>query len=158
MQGRYLLAFPLICLVVIALLGRGSAQQPPNQPTTQNFKAGQVWSYKTAPGAEESKVLILQVESGKKGVVVHVRIDDIPVPGCGSFRIKTSIEHIAITEKTLRNSITRLTSENVKIPDSYFDAYKEWQKGRRTVTTKLLGEVALPMPVCPIMKDQPATT
>jgi hypothetical protein len=132
--------------VILALgMSQAGAQQS-SSTAFPEYKPGQVWTYKTAPGAENSRVVILRVESaGKKGRVVHVRIENMPVPSCGGFHLTTAIEHLAVSEKALRKSTVELVKDQSELPDSYFDAYKEWEKDRhKEVTTRPLAEAAPP--------------
>jgi hypothetical protein len=123
------------------------AQQTPaaTKPEPIEYKAGQVWGYKTAPGAEGSSLVILKIEFiGKKGNLIHIRVDDIPGPSCGKTHLTNTIEDLAVTEKMLRKSTTELLKENVELPDSYFEAYREWKKHRPKVVERPLQEVVLP--------------
>ena len=118
----------------------GSAAAP-------EYKAGQVWKYKTAPGIGDSTVVILKVDTDEKSNLIHIRIDGIPLPSCGGLHPTISIEHLAITEKALRKSTTQLLKESVALPDSDFTAYNEWKSNRhRQVVKRPLSEVALPVP------------
>src|SRR5690348_193397 len=79
---------------------KGSAPAP-----VPEYKPGQVWTYNTASGADNSRIVILRLDpAGKKGRVVHVRIDNIPLPNCGGFHLTTAIGHVAISEGALRRS------------------------------------------------------
>jgi hypothetical protein len=116
---------------------------------TPAYQVGQVWKYKTAPKGEGSTILILKVEStGKKGNLIHIRVDNIPVP-CGNLHITTSWEHVAITERALRESTTQLIYKNVgDLPDSYLRGWHESYPG--TVDRPLSKLVLLP-PTAPVM-------
>jgi len=53
-------------------------------------------------------VTILEVEDVPKvGKVVHVRIDNVPVSSCGSIQLTTTIEHMALAEKVMRQKRNR---------------------------------------------------
>lgn len=65
-----------INLFVVLLLVSCTSKQ--EQYIDDTFKAGQVWSYHTRPGEEESKVTILKIEEDDKlGVIVHIAINDL---------------------------------------------------------------------------------
>lgn len=135
----------LLCVTFCSGVSQSEAQEA-SQPV--EYKAGQVWKYKTAPGAENSTVIILKVEaSGKKGNVVHIRIDNMPFQNCGGFHLPGTLDHLAVSEKALRKSTTELVRTDVNLPESYLDAYKQWQKARqKPVVNRPLAEVALPQP------------
>lgn len=82
------LAALLTFLAVVISSSFAEAQQNPGSGDAgaPEYKSGQVCKDKTAPGAKESMVVILKLESlGKKGNLVHIRINNMPVPSCGGF-------------------------------------------------------------------------
>ena len=42
-----------------------------------------------------------------------------------------AIDHLALTAKMMRKSVSDLLRENVDLPDSYFEGYREWQKQKK---------------------------
>ena len=146
---------PALLLSAVLMFGYSAApaQQVPADKAKVEYQPGQVWEYKTAPGAEQSTVLILKVDpAGKAGSLIHVRIENLPLPSCGRLHLTTVIEHLAVTEKMLRKSTTDLLSENVALPDSYLDAYREWTtKHRPSIVKRPLAEVVVPPSVGPVI-------
>lgn len=97
------------------------------------YKAGQVWHY---VGGDET-ITVLKVEDLPKiGRVIHVRVDNVPVPACPGFHLTRNIEHIALSEKMMRKSTADLERENEELPDSYFDEYRQWQKLKKPEVLK----------------------
>jgi hypothetical protein len=127
------------------------AQDSPTASSAE-YRPGQVWDYKTARGTEGSRIVILDVQSqGNKGNLVHIRIENIPIPGCGGLRLTTVIQHLAVPEKVLRKSTTDLVSKT-ELPEGYFEGYRQWQKDRhKQIIKRPLAEVALPEPGCPVI-------
>jgi hypothetical protein len=68
---------------------------------------------------------------------VHVRVDNVPVQSCGGFNLTTTIEHMALSEKMMRKSMIDLVKNNVDLPDSYFDAYRKWEKQKKRELIKV---------------------
>jgi hypothetical protein len=90
----------LTSFLLVLCMSEAGAQQDPPPLTVPDYKAGQVWTYKTAPGAEDSRIVILRLEpAGKKGRIIHVRVENLPLPSCGGFHLTTAIEHLAISEE-----------------------------------------------------------
>jgi hypothetical protein len=123
------------------------------------YKAGQVWKFDDLLGLGDSTITILKVESRPKvGTVIHVRIDKIPAGDCGSIHLTTNIEHLALTESTLRESTFELLKENVELPDAYFEAYRRWEKEKKPEILKSpLYQVVLPKPsvmICNLLPVQ----
>src|SRR5689334_6567713 len=101
------IAFLAICFLTFGFL-RLSGQEQAKPSLQPQFEPGQIWKYKTAPGEEGATLLILRVEAKeKKGNVIHIRVDNIPVP-CGNLHVTTTFEHVAVTDKALRQSATEL--------------------------------------------------
>jgi hypothetical protein len=141
----------VIGIFLAAFLGSSVTAQQTSTKNPQEYKAGQVWKYKTALGAEESRVVVLKVElQGKKGNLVHIRIDNMPLPSCNGMHLTTAIEHLAVPEKDLRKSTLQLEREGVDLPDSCFEAYRDWQNHKK-LTKRPLSEVALPGVVGPMI-------
>jgi len=135
------MAIPICKLTVsallLSLLPTASPQEKVGQPNDPQkiveYKAGQVWKTPFGP-----TVTILKVEElSKLGKVVHVRVDKVPDGSCGSVQFTKSIEHLALTEKMMRKSALDLVNENTDLPDSYLDAYREWEKQKKHVVLKL---------------------
>lgn len=134
----------------------GAQSNGPNSKTVE-YKSGQVW--KTDLGAT---VTILTVEDVRKvGKIVHVRIDNVPVQSCGGSHLTTTIEHMALSEKMMRKSAIDLVKNNIALPDSYFDAYREWEKKKNhkvinvPMQEAILSVETLPGPmICNILPSQ----
>jgi hypothetical protein len=130
---RSIQSFTLLVTVAFAS-ALSAAQGPAAQPVPVEYKAGQSWRYVSGDGPT---ITVLKVEDLPKiGRVIHVRVDSIPVPGCAGIRLTNSIDHIALTEKMMRKSVNDLLRENTDLPDSYFEAYREWQKQKKPQIVK----------------------
>src|SRR5689334_11627106 len=107
--------------LVGALLLAASVPKITGQTTTQNsnlksldYKPGQVWTMN-----QGITVTVLAVEDVHRvGKVVHVRIDKIPWPSCGGFRLTRAIDHLAVTEKMMLKSALTFSKDKVDLPDS----------------------------------------
>src|SRR5258708_888931 len=106
-----------------------AAQSAPPQPVPVEYKTWQSWRNANSNGPI---ITVLKVEDLPKiGRVIHVRVDDIPVPGCAGIHLTNSIDHIAVTEKMMRKSVHDLLRLDTDLPDSYFEGYREWQKQKK---------------------------
>jgi hypothetical protein len=136
-RGLSVVAFGLL-LSIVSILPTSAAQQSSGRPGHSDSKMmeygpGQVWGTGFGP-----TVTILKIEElPKVGRVVHVRIDNIPVPNCGGFHLTRTIEHMALTEKMMRQGATDLIKGKVDLPETYFDAYKEWEKQKKREVVKV---------------------
>src|SRR5437763_10885038 len=113
----------LNCVLAVALLLSGGttvAAQTGAKNLPPEYKPGQVWDYRTAAGAEESRIVVLDVDArSKKGKLVHIRIENLPVPSCGGIHLTTAIEHLAVPEKLLQKSTTDLLKDGGELPNVY---------------------------------------
>jgi hypothetical protein len=136
------------------------AQGPAAQPPRVEYKAGQSWRYASGDGPT---ITVLKVEDLPRiGRVIHVRVDNISVPACAGIHLTKTIEHIALTEKMMRRSVSDLLRENADLPDSYFEAYREWQKQKKpeivknaTIEDVVRRNVDLPL-ICNFLPSQTA--
>jgi hypothetical protein len=117
-----------LLLSIISAGAQEKAALPTNSsPQRVEYKSGQVW--RTYLGAT---ITILAVEDlSKVGKVVHIRVDNIPVESCGGVDLTTAIPHIALTEKMMQKSAYALEKDNVDLPDSYLDEYREWESKKK---------------------------
>jgi hypothetical protein len=123
-----LVVFGLSLSIVPTAWSQREASPPGDSNSkTIEYRPGQVWETGFGP-----IVTILKVEElPKVGMVVHVRIDNVPVQNCRGFHLTRTIEHMALAEKMMRQGATNLIKDNVDLPDSYFDAYRKWEKQKR---------------------------
>jgi hypothetical protein len=90
------------------------------------YEPGQVWSYKTRPGEESSRLTILEVEThAKAGTLVHVRVSDVKIKKADG--ILDVIEHLPCAEEALDQSDVELVAEDAELPD-FSEGYKLWKE------------------------------
>ena len=93
------------------------------------YSEGQVWSYKTRPGEEESTVLINKVESHEKlGKIFHISVSGVKVKNphiAGGF--SSDLPHFPVSEETLKKSLTKLAGKSKPNPE-YLEGYNTWKE------------------------------
>ena len=99
------------------------------QPTVVDdptYKPGQVWSYKTRPGEDESTITILRVESTPKlGTIVHVRIDKFRLENCKGNTGDSTMDHAPFAKAAIDKSVVKMLRTEKDIPD-FDEGYKDW--------------------------------
>lgn len=130
-----LLATFVLCLLTLA----------PAIGQTQDYQAGQIWAYKTAPGDEGSLIKIQEVEwIGPDGSseVFHISMTGVQVPWQD---VPLVIQHLPVSRETLDTSVTRLI-ENAESLDAQFPDHSQgkamWEEANGGVFTITLAEVA----------------
>jgi len=123
----------VFCIVaVIAAAASTASAQSPDGKDKPDYKAGQVW---LSVGGET--ITVLKVDDAHRiGHVIHIRVDNVPVPACQGIHLTRTIDHIALTEKMMRKSSAALIEETTELPDAYFDAYRAWQKQKSPIILK----------------------
>jgi hypothetical protein len=134
MRNLCLVVFGLFLSIVQTAWSQRDASPPGGSNSkTIEYKPGQVWETGFGP-----IVTILKIEElPKVGRVVHVRIDNVPVRNCGGFHLARTIEHMALAEKVMTKGVTNLIKDNVDLPDSYFEAYRKWEKRKKREVVKV---------------------
>lgn len=129
----------LLLLYLVSFRNLGTAQETiaASVSTVHQYKAGEIWRTKAPKG---STVLILEVEP--KGNLLHIRLNDVPVP-CGKLHVTTSIEHLVVSEKSLKEITTKLAFENVTIPKSYFEPLQAWKQNHGKTYDRPLAKISL---------------
>lgn len=93
------------------------------------YQAGQVWTYKTRPGEEASRLTIVKVEPyGNDGTAVHVHVSGLSIkaPNSPGGRM-TFVSHLPFAEATIEKCLVHLESENTDLPD-YQEGYSMWKE------------------------------
>ncbi len=83
-----------------------------------NFKSGQLWKYYTRRGDENSRVLILKVETYKNEDLIHVTIIG---EGIGSPI------HMPFSEIAVRDSVISICAHSIKLPN-FEEGYYYWKQ------------------------------
>jgi hypothetical protein len=125
------------CVVTFALLfaivtmARGFAPDAPKcaTPTVVDdptYKPGQVWSYKTRAGDEDSTVTILRVESTPKlGTIVHVQIQRWRLENCHGNTGDSTMDHAPFSKAAIDKSVVKLLRTDKDIPN-FEEGYRDW--------------------------------
>ena len=133
---------PLVgVLLLAASVPRVTAQTKTESPNLKSvdYKPGQVWTMN-----QGITVTVLAVEDVHRvGRVVHVRIDKIPWPSCGSFHLTRAIEHLAVTEKMMLKSALTFSKDNVDLPASSLEEYRKWEGQKKHEIAKIPLEKAI---------------
>jgi hypothetical protein len=118
--------------MIAAAVSTASAQAPGGKDNP-DYKAGQVW---LSVGGET--ITVLKVDDARRfGHVIHIRVDNVPVPACQGIHLTRTIDHIALTETMMRKSSAAPIEETTELPDDeYFDAYRAWQKQKSPIILK----------------------
>ncbi len=84
----------------------------------EQFSEGQVWSYETRIGEENSTVLINRIETNEKfGKIYHISLNEVKVKSphiAGGF--STELPHFPVAEETLKKSLLKLVGNAAPHP------------------------------------------
>src|SRR5688572_1656755 len=128
-------------VTLLVLFGCEQNLQPPEGKEMTSFEAGQVWTYRTRPGEESSRVIVCLVESHPEiGEVVHVSVTRVNLknpqaPGGSSDRIA----HMPFEQNALRHSVLAIESSGSALPP-FEDGYEEWREAKGGAWTMPLSE------------------
>lgn len=94
------------------------------------YEPGQVWSYRTRPGEEASRLTVLKVEPhGTAGEpAIHVRLDDVKLANPRvEGGVSREISHLPFSEEAIDRSVTELLESDVPLPDN-LEGYETWKR------------------------------
>jgi hypothetical protein len=119
---------PKLALLIVAAVGCGETPKEPDSMNAQ-FRAGQLWTYRTRPGEERSRVVICKVETDPKlGEIVHLHVQGIQIKNpIAPDKVSHEIGHMPYAAEALKKCLGTLESGNVTLPE-YQDGYEEWRK------------------------------
>jgi hypothetical protein len=110
-----------------------------------DFTPGQVWSYHTRPGEEESRLTICRIDNEPAGAIVHVYLDGVRLrnPGAPTGET-TAVSHMPFALASVRDSVRELLASDAPLPD-FEDGYRHWREafdqGKGGFWTKSVAEV-----------------
>lgn len=97
------------------------------------FEPGQVWTYHTRPGEEESRLTIVKVEPHDKlGTIVHIQVNGIaqkPPPARG---LNSVIHHMPFAEEAIGRSVIELAASDAPVPPLPLRRVTAWGKKHLT--------------------------
>ena len=119
-------------LLVLTSCGEEAVRPPQGDPGLSRFMPGQVWSYKTRPGEEASRLYVCEVEHYEKyGVIVHIYVEGLKIQNphgtTAEERLIPVVGHMPFLERALDESVLTLEKEGVEIPP-YHRGYARWRK------------------------------
>jgi len=116
----------VVCFLSIVLAVGNAAAQDVNV-----YMPGQVWTYRTVPGDDASRVVIGKVEVLEKdGMVIHAMITDLSLPDAlspGGGSMMYNITHVPLTKSALDQSVLKLDGSR-QIDKVFDEAYAEWRE------------------------------
>ncbi|GLS17657.1 hypothetical protein GCM10007874_06720 [Labrys miyagiensis] len=94
----------------------------------RDYAVGQIWSYRTRPGEEASRILIDKIEDhAKLGHIFHISIADVKIqnglaPGGYSY----SLPHLPVSQRTMDTSVVALVGQGGPNP-AFEEGYAQWK-------------------------------
>jgi hypothetical protein len=94
----------------------------------RDFLEGQVWSYKTRPGEENSTLLINKVEADPRlGAIFHVSVSGVSVKNSRApSGVTSTLPHFPVSKQTLEQSCVKLIGKGPSNTE-YREGYAEWR-------------------------------
>lgn len=108
------------------------------------FQAGQRWTYRTRPGEEASRALILRIDEHAGERIFSVRLDDLHITNPASpDGVTRAIGHLPISEEKWQSSALELVETLSQVPEE--PGYAQWKaafdRGEAGVFTLTLAEI-----------------
>ena len=93
------------------------------------FAPGQVWTYKTRPHENDSRVIIVGVDDDHEyGPIIHIYVSNLAIESSsapdGAIKF---IGHMPFAEEALADSVAELEMEATQLPD-YEEGYRLWRE------------------------------
>ncbi|MHC4342423.1 MAG: hypothetical protein ACYSX0_19690 [Planctomycetota bacterium] len=98
------------------------------EAAVDEFRPGQVWTYKTRPGEEASRLIVCRVEThAKTGTIIHIHVEGVAFKNPASPEgVGRTIGHMPFAATALRESVKTLESTRESLPD-YEEGYNAWK-------------------------------
>lgn len=111
-----------------------------------SFEVGQVWSYRTRPGEDASRLYIARIDRDLSAkAIFHLYIDGLTLKNpLVEGEVQDHLPHVPVSRETLEASVIALQAENVLPPD-ISEGYVLWreafEQGRAGVFTLSVQEI-----------------
>jgi hypothetical protein len=94
-----------------------------------NFEVGQVWSYRTRPGEDASRLYIARIDRNLGSQpIFHLYIDGLKLKNpLAEGEVQDHLPHVPVSRQTLEASVIALQQENVLPPD-ISEGYVIWRE------------------------------
>jgi len=95
----------------------------------QDYAAGQVWTYHTRPGENESTLQINKIEQDPKlGPIFHISVFGVHLSSPSfAVQLAADLPHLPVSKKTLDQSVVAISSNPFRAID-YEPGYAQWRK------------------------------
>jgi hypothetical protein len=92
------------------------------------FEPGQVWTYRTRPGEEGSRVIVCRVENDADlGQIVHVYVNGLRMRNKNApHGTVDHVPHMAYSARAMRRSVVKLEATGTSLPQ-FEERYHEWR-------------------------------
>lgn len=96
--------------------------------TDSKFHVGDVWQYKTRPGEEKSRLIVVKIDdSPDLGVIIHVAVDGLTWKDCEDNLVAESVPHMPFARRAVEESVTKRVGKAESLPN-FRNGYEEWQQ------------------------------
>ena len=106
------------------------------------YQAGQIWSYKTRPGEEDSTLIIVKTEYYDEviGNVVHISVTGVTIKNPNvEGGIIDNVPHMPFSESAITASAVKLIDQGGDLP-SFEHGYNKWKNASEGVFTIQVSE------------------
>lgn len=108
-----------------------------------NIKKGQIWSYKTREGEDDSRLIILNSETLNAEEIIHIRISNLKIKDLITGEvIADSIEHLPISKDKFMQSVLKIEGKtHVELEEGYFSWKRAFESGKAGIWSVEVKEV-----------------
>lgn len=119
----------LILFLGIGSLASCSGDTPtyPQKAISKQFQPNDVWTYKTRPGEEDSRVIIGKIEEIENStIVIHLKIIGLEILNPQNpDKLMTHLSHSPILAEVLKESVIEKVGSNGNL-DGFEEGYLSW--------------------------------
>lgn len=96
---------------------------------SREYRAGQIWQYRTRPGEERSRLYIVKVETLSNGEpAFHLYLDNLKIPNSQlPGHVQSELPHTPVSSQTLDQSVVKLLGVATTVPD-ISEGYAVWRE------------------------------
>jgi len=98
---------------------------------SKQFAEGQVWTYKTRPNEQDSRITVVRVDADDPefGNIIHIYVSSLDIPNASAAGGRTTfVNHMPYEEEALKAAVLDLQSNDQPLPEGFEDGYRLWRE------------------------------
>jgi hypothetical protein len=116
-----------LVVALLCMLSCGKAKPVDIEAKHPRYSPGQVWTYRSRPGEEQSRMVVLRVDKKEPlGFIIHIQVDGIAIKSTSApDGYARTISHLPFSVASIDASVIKM--ERVGPVPDFDEGYRTWR-------------------------------